>query len=93
LGEFDLEAKLWTIPGKRMKAGREHRVPLTDAAMAVLAGLDRDERLPVPVHRHTLARFLARMGWHGLTIQASARRFAIALRSRRTTLTRLPRLP
>jgi integrase len=35
-GEFDLEAKVWTIPAARMKAGREHRVPLSDAAVAVL---------------------------------------------------------
>ena len=26
--EIDLEARTWTIPGSRMKAGREHRVPL-----------------------------------------------------------------
>lgn len=35
--EIDLEGKVWTIPGARMKAGREHRVPLTDAALVVLA--------------------------------------------------------
>ncbi|MGH7098820.1 MAG: tyrosine-type recombinase/integrase [Stellaceae bacterium] len=35
-GEFDLEARLWMVPAARMKAGREHRVPLSDAAMAVL---------------------------------------------------------
>ncbi len=35
-GEIDREAKIWTIPGSRMKAGKEHRVPLTDAALAVL---------------------------------------------------------
>lgn len=34
--EFDLENKVWTIPGQRMKAGRPHRVPLTDAVLAVL---------------------------------------------------------
>lgn len=34
--EFDLEKRLWTIPAERMKAGREHRVPLSDAALAVL---------------------------------------------------------
>jgi len=28
--EIDLEAKVWTVPGERMKAGREHRVPLPD---------------------------------------------------------------
>ena len=35
--EFDLDAGLWTIPKERMKGFREHRVPLSDAAMAVLA--------------------------------------------------------
>lgn len=34
--EIDLKAKLWTIPGERMKAGREHRVPLSDALVAML---------------------------------------------------------
>jgi len=34
--EVDLAHALWTIPAERMKAGREHRVPLSDAALAVL---------------------------------------------------------
>jgi integrase len=34
--EVDIGAKLWTIPADRMKAGKEHRVPLSDAALAVL---------------------------------------------------------
>jgi integrase len=34
--EIDLEAKVWAVPAARMKAGREHRVPLSDAALAVL---------------------------------------------------------
>lgn len=34
--EIDLTEKVWTIPAARMKAGREHRVPLSDAAVAVL---------------------------------------------------------
>jgi integrase len=34
--EIDLAAKVWTVPAERMKAGVEHRVPLSDAAMAVL---------------------------------------------------------
>lgn len=37
--EFDLEEKVWTIPPLRMKAGREHRVPLTPRALAILAEL------------------------------------------------------
>ena len=41
--EIDLEAREWRIPGARMKKGREHRVPLSDAAAAALErarGLD-----------------------------------------------------
>lgn len=35
-GEIDLAAKVWIVPAVRMKAGREHRVPLSDAAIAIL---------------------------------------------------------
>ncbi|WP_237051308.1 tyrosine-type recombinase/integrase [Magnetospirillum sp. ME-1] len=35
-GEIDIEKKIWIIPAERMKAGREHRVPLSGAAMAVV---------------------------------------------------------
>ena len=34
--EVDTEAREWRIPGSRMKTGREHRVPLSDAALDVL---------------------------------------------------------
>jgi integrase len=34
--EIDLASKVWTIPGERMKAGREHRVPLSRQAVALL---------------------------------------------------------
>ena len=34
--EIDLEAATWTIPAERMKAGREHRVPLSDRAIVLL---------------------------------------------------------
>jgi integrase len=36
-GEFDLEAQLWTIPADHMKRNKAHMVPLSDAALAVLA--------------------------------------------------------
>ncbi len=35
--EIDLDAKVWTVPATRMKAGREHRAPLSDRAIAILA--------------------------------------------------------
>lgn len=35
--EVDLDAKVWTVSAARMKAGREHRVPLTPRALQILA--------------------------------------------------------
>ena len=35
--EIDLEARTWVIPAARMKAATEHRVPLSDVALSVLA--------------------------------------------------------
>ncbi|MHB2210684.1 tyrosine-type recombinase/integrase [Methylobacterium sp. CM6257] len=37
--EVDLDRGVWTVPKERMKAGREHRVPLSDRAREILAGL------------------------------------------------------
>jgi integrase len=34
--EIDLENRVWTIPATRMKAGREHRIPLSGPAMDIL---------------------------------------------------------
>jgi integrase len=41
--EIDLDTKLWTIPANRMKAKREHRVPLSDRAIEILEGLPRED--------------------------------------------------
>ena len=40
--EIDLKAAVWTIPAPRTKAGREHRVPLSDRALAVLEEARRE---------------------------------------------------
>ena len=37
--EIDFAQAVWTVPAERMKAGREHRVPLAPAAVALLRGL------------------------------------------------------
>lgn len=34
--EIDFGAKLWTVPGERMKSRREHKVPLSDLAIGIL---------------------------------------------------------
>jgi integrase len=38
--EVDLEARLWVLPASRTKAGREHRVPLSARASAIIAALE-----------------------------------------------------
>lgn len=42
--EFDLKGKVWTLPDDRMKAGREHRVPLSDAAIAILKDMQKQQK-------------------------------------------------
>jgi integrase len=37
--EIDLEGRQWIIPAERMKAGREHRVPLSEPAAAILTAM------------------------------------------------------
>ena len=41
-GEIDLAAKVWTIPAERMKAGKEHRVPLCDRAIDILNSINSE---------------------------------------------------
>jgi integrase len=45
--EIDLRTATWTIPGARMKAGREHRVPLSGAAVKLLKGLPGGAKVDV----------------------------------------------
>jgi len=46
--EIDLANKLWVIPEERMKAGREHRVPLSDKAVQLLKTLPHDGKFVFP---------------------------------------------
>ena len=41
----EIGGDVWTIPGERMKAGKEHKVPLSKPALEVLNGLPRDDDL------------------------------------------------
>lgn len=57
--EFDLQAALWTVPAARMKAGREHVVPLVPAAVTLLRarqGLDA----PFPMSEAAMLQLLQR---------------------------------
>ena len=70
--EIDLENAIWTIPAERMKARREHRVPLSDAAMAILKSLPRIEGNPYvfpgarhgkPLSNMALLQLMRKMGY------------------------------
>lgn len=39
--EIDLESKTWTIPAERMKAGKEHRIPLSDEAITLIKNISQ----------------------------------------------------
>src|SRR5689334_12672518 len=41
--EFDVDRAVWTVPASRMKAGREHRVPLSPRALEIVKAMDRKE--------------------------------------------------
>jgi integrase len=65
--EIDLKAKVWTVPESRMKGGREHRVPLSSAAIAVLKAAGPGEGLVFankgrPLSDMALAMLHRRMG-------------------------------
>jgi integrase len=49
-GEMDLLDKTWTLPAARMKSGREHRVPLSAHALAILKEMQ--------AHRHAEGAFV-----------------------------------
>ena len=44
--EVNLTDKVWIIPGKRMKGGKEHRVPLCDRALAILREIKPADDVP-----------------------------------------------
>jgi len=44
--EIDLDGKVWTIPADRMKAHKEHRVPLSDRAVEILRDMPRETGSP-----------------------------------------------
>ena len=72
--EFDLDAKVWTVPAERMKAGVEHRVPLSDRCIEIFQGLPRindyvfpGNKVDKPLSNMTLLATLSRMDRDDLT--------------------------
>ncbi len=75
--EFDLEKKLWTIPKERMKAGKEHRVPLVEHAIQIIdkvrpfsngAFLFPGGKKDKPLSNMAMAMLLRRMGYAKITV-------------------------
>jgi integrase len=93
--EIDFATRLWTVPGVRMKGGREHRVPLTRAAMAVLKRMEgQDKEFLFPgikagrgLSNMALLKVLERMGRGDLT----AHGFRATFKTWATERTNFPR--
>ena len=76
--EFDLENAMWTVPVARMKAGREHRVPLSQRALTIIKIMHevRNGDFVFPSARHpgkslavrTLWRMMRGMGIKDATV-------------------------
>jgi len=60
-GEIDFATKTWVIPARRMKAGRQHRVPLGDRAIAILSTLPREDARIFPIGSRALLDLLQEM--------------------------------
>ena len=67
--EIDFAAKVWTIPAERMKADREHRVPLSDRAIAVLSSVPRNgSALVFPLSNAAMSELLKGTNGNGYTV-------------------------
>jgi integrase len=76
--EIDHGNKVWTVPGGRMKGGKEHRVPLSARALELAARGDQ-HLFPSPyfpdkaISEARLRELLRRLGYDGITIHGTAR--------------------
>jgi integrase len=77
--EIDTKNKIWIVPDERMKAGKEHRVPLSDRAIEILESVGDDgsdgesfvfpgRGLGEPLSNMAMLKLLQRMGRDDLTV-------------------------
>jgi integrase len=74
--EIDLNAKTWTVPRDRIKAGKEHRVPLSDRVVELLKAAHRERGNPyvfigprrAGLSRAAMTQVLERMGRADITV-------------------------
>ena len=94
--EFDLDAAVWTVPAERTKAGREHRVPLAERALAILREMEAGrtdeyvfpgQRPKRPLSVMALEMVLRRMGLDAVTVHG----FRSAFRDWAGNETKFPR--
>ena len=85
--EIDLDTKIWSIPPERMKKRREHRIPLTEQALALLETMQPisdhrefvfpSDRDPLkPCNSQTANMALKRMGFAGRLVSHGLRSLA-----------------
>jgi len=76
--EISIADAMWTVPGKRMKGGKEHRIPLSPAALEIIKAAKSDSDLIFPVADQSgraIYRELKRVG-----VDASAHGFRSTFR-------------
>jgi integrase len=71
----EIDGNVWTVPAERMKAGKPHRVPLSDRVVEILASLPREgefifvgARTSAVSNPHQLKRALQRTGYDNITV-------------------------
>jgi integrase len=67
LSEIDLRSRMWVIPASRMKGRKEHRVPLSDAAIRIIKSMPHGDHLFAgkqgkPLSNMAMLKTLDRMG-------------------------------
>ena len=65
--EIDWETKTWTVPASRMKAGKEHRVPLSERALTLLRNVPRQGARIFPLSNMAMLELIKGMR-PGLTV-------------------------
>jgi integrase len=74
--EIDLDNRMWIIPSERMKAAKEHRVPLSNQAIALLGAYGGDDdlvfgsdtKIGKPISDMSMTAVLRRMKLDGITV-------------------------
>ena len=80
--ELDLDAAVWTIPAARMKAKRDHRVPLSHRAVEILRALPRNGERVFPLSNMAMLELLRGMAGNGYTVHGFRSAFSDWARDR-----------